>query len=96
MLPKRAISIRGPRFYMDGDALTFVNHFDGFTREGPRPATKEDSEAHPEAWANFACGAPGGGLGSMVTFVTPEGSEPEVAPTPHAARRAKAARGDAA
>ena len=33
--------------------LMFVNVVDSCTRDGPRPATKADSERHGEAWAKF-------------------------------------------
>lgn len=49
----RMIAPRGPRFFVDDGQMLFVNYLDGSTREGPRPATKEDSLIHPEAWAAF-------------------------------------------
>lgn len=87
----RSIGLRGPRFYISEGELMFVNHYDASTREGPRPATKDDSVAHPAAWAAFVDGADEG-LRATVTFSTPEGTEPDVAPMPYAARRARAAR----
>lgn len=48
----RMVSIRGPRFWHDDEGqLLFVNHLDGSTRDGPRPATAADKKAHPEAYA---------------------------------------------
>ena len=49
----RSINLRGPRFFVDDGRLMFVMHLDASTREGPRAATKDDSLAHPEAWAVF-------------------------------------------
>ena len=59
---ERSISLRGPRFFVqaipDGDGeiertIMFVNHIDASTRTAPRPATREDSVEHAEAWAAF-------------------------------------------
>ncbi len=48
---ERRISLRGPRFWRDGQVVMFERHLDGSTREGPRPATDADRAAHPEAFA---------------------------------------------
>jgi len=48
---ERRISLRGPRFWRDGEALMFERQLDGSTREGPRPATDADRAAWPEALA---------------------------------------------
>ncbi len=48
---QRSLSMRGARFYRDGEEVMFVHHVDASTREGPRPATDEDRLAHPEEWA---------------------------------------------
>jgi len=55
---RRSVSIRGARFYQDGDEVMFVRHLDASTREGPRAATDEDRAGHPEAWADYAAGLP--------------------------------------
>lgn len=44
---------RGPRFFEDGGVLRFVNVVDASTRDGPRDATDEDRQTHPEAFAAF-------------------------------------------
>lgn len=49
----RIIAPRGPKFFVDQDAMMFVLYLDGSTREGPRAATREDSLAHPDAWSAF-------------------------------------------
>ena len=51
---QRSVSIRGARFYHEGDEVMFVRHLDASTREGPRAATDEDKAAHPDAWAKFS------------------------------------------
>lgn len=84
----RLISVRGPRFYLDGDEVMFVNHLDGSTREGPRAATEEDRRSFPEAYA--AMGEDGVGR-PLVSFSEPEGGKPAPAPKPYAERRARAA-----
>ena len=48
---QRSVSVRGVRFYREGEEVMFVRHLDASTREGPRPATEADKSAHPEAWA---------------------------------------------
>ena len=48
---QRRVSMRGPRFYREADALMFVHHLDASTQIGPRPATDEDKAAHAEALA---------------------------------------------
>ena len=55
---QRSVSQRGARFYRDGDEVMFVHHIDASTREGPRKAAKQDSLAHPEAWAEFQSDEP--------------------------------------
>lgn len=54
---------RGPRFYMGQDpgdeaeapqVMMFVNQLDASTCIGPRKASAEDANEHPEAWAKFA------------------------------------------
>ena len=96
----RSISKRGPKFYRVGDELLFVLHIDSSTQVGPRAATREDAEEHPEAWAQFVEEQTVEGkarehdvtpFSPMVTFETPEGGEPIKEIGPHAAKRAKAA-----
>lgn len=87
---------RGPRFYHDDGKLMFVHVLDGSTRFGPREATKEDAEYHPEAFAQYAASLDNPDLGDLpdkpvLTFVDPEGGPPAPAPKPYAERRAKAA-----
>ena len=55
---QRSVSMRGARFYRDGEEVVFVRHLDASTREGPRPATDEDRADHPDAWAQFAATQP--------------------------------------
>ncbi len=50
---QRSVSIRGARFYREGEEVMFVRHLDASTREGPRPATDEDRAVHPDAWMAF-------------------------------------------
>jgi hypothetical protein len=54
----RVLGLRGPRFYWGADdagqpQMMFIRIYDASTREGPRPATRADSEAHVQAWAAF-------------------------------------------
>jgi hypothetical protein len=49
----RAISLRGPKFYREGDKVMFTNVLDPFSREPPRPATTADSEDHADAFEAF-------------------------------------------
>lgn len=52
----RNVTLRGAKFYRDGDDQTrvlFVNNLDGSTRDGPREATEADVEAHSEAFGAF-------------------------------------------
>jgi hypothetical protein len=58
---QRRVSMRGPRFYREGDELMFVHHLDGSTQIGPRPATDEDRATHAEALAALEAEAPVGG-----------------------------------
>lgn len=51
--------------------LLFVNHLDGSTRDGPRPATAEDANAHTEAYERFLNGDDPAPLGALVSFSTP-------------------------
>ena len=55
---QRSVSMRGARFYRDGEEVVFVHHLDASTREGPRLATDEDRAAHPDEWAAFAASQP--------------------------------------
>lgn len=87
---QRSISLRGPRFYIDGDTLMFVNHLDGSTRDGPRPATVADRDAHPDAYAKGEGGADTP-FKPLLTFSDPEEGRPAPEPGPHAQRRARAA-----
>ncbi|HUZ12664.1 MAG TPA: hypothetical protein VMU93_07450 [Caulobacteraceae bacterium] len=65
---ERMISLRGPRFFRDGERLMFVNHLDGSTRDGPRPATQADRAAHPDAAQRDEAAGARSGLGPRVTF----------------------------
>jgi hypothetical protein len=55
---QRSVSIRGARFYQEGDQVMFVRHLDASTREGPRAATNQDRWTHPEAWGEFDADRP--------------------------------------
>jgi hypothetical protein len=55
---QRNVSMRGSRFYREGDQVLFVRHLDASTREGPRPATDDDRAEHPDAWATFEATLP--------------------------------------
>ena len=46
---QRSVSIRGARFYREGDDVLFVHHLDASTREGPRAATDEVSVRSPRS-----------------------------------------------
>jgi hypothetical protein len=48
---ERRISLRGPRFWRDGEVLMFAYQLDASTRHGPRPATDADKDGFPEALA---------------------------------------------
>lgn len=78
---------RGPRFYEDGGELMFVNVVDASTRDGPRPATDADMEAHPEAVGAFKANEESlfPGAKPLITF---RGERPPGAPDPE--RLAKA------
>ena len=85
---ERRISLRGPRFWIEGDELMFCNQIDGSTRDGPRLATNTDAEAHPEAFAaseaeQNQADPPGKPL---VTAVDPA-VKPPPPPRPHAEKR---------
>jgi hypothetical protein len=51
--PARMTGPRGPRFYDQGDELTFVLILDGNTRFGPFPATEQHMSEHPEAYRQY-------------------------------------------
>lgn len=87
---QRSIAIRGPRFYLDGEELMFVNHLDGSTREGPRLATEADREAHPGAWGALE-NAPADPFKPLLAFSDPEGGPPAAEEGEHAKRRRQAA-----
>ena len=87
---QRSISIRGPRFFYDDGELMFVNHLDSSTREGPRPATKADSLAHPQAWAAFQSEDPDHVLKPVLRAIDPEGGPPTPEKGAHARRREQA------
>jgi hypothetical protein len=46
---QRSVSVRGPKFFHDGNVLMFVFWYDASTRDGPRPATNDDMLAYPDA-----------------------------------------------
>jgi hypothetical protein len=85
---ERRISVRGPRFWMDGDELMFCFQYDSSTRDGPRPATDKDRLNFDEAYAAFIEGSDDKLMGPPVsiTKVDPE-AIPAAAPKPHAGRR---------
>ena len=70
---------RGPKFYMDGDRLMFLNVLDSATYDGPRLATTADGKTYPEALDAYMSGLEPKQR-PMVTFETPEGAEIEPAP----------------
>lgn len=100
MSARGLISRRGAKFFMEGEgeekALMFVFHYDIFTREGPRPATEEDTLQHPNAWAAFVAETEGetpvfpGAAEATVTTIEGEGPT-DPATGVHALRRASAA-----
>lgn len=63
---QRSVSIRGPRFFKDGDDVMFVNHVDGSTREGPRKATRADKAKHAPAYEAFKADAQSEGLAPLI------------------------------
>lgn len=87
----RRISLRGPRFWIDGDQLMFVNALDASTRDGPRLATNADREAHADAFARDSAGGEPA-FKPLETWADDGRPRPE-APRPHADRRARAAEG---
>ena len=98
---ERLIGLRGPKFYEvagddDSRTLMFVNYMDSNTRDGPRPATEDDSLAHPEAWTAFTKELQGEGADApfraMVTFTDPEDGPPPREPSANATRRDAARR----
>ena len=48
---ERRISLRGPRFWREGELLMFAHQLDASTRDGPRTATDADKAAFPDALA---------------------------------------------
>lgn len=86
---ERRISLRGPRFWDEGNTMMFCNQIDGSTRDGPRPATQEDEDAHPEAFA-AALNADSSAPGSPMISVRNPAQKPPPAPKPYAERRARA------
>lgn len=89
MALNRSISMRGPRFYLDGDDLMFVNHIDNSTRDGPRVATDADRAAHPAAYDEMGEAEAAAPIAPMVSFSDPEIKPPEP-DKPFARRRAAA------
>lgn len=69
---QRSISLRGPRFWKDGDKVMFVNHLDGSTQDGPREATKADVKDHAKAHAAFKAGIEPDPFTPLVSFSDPE------------------------
>lgn len=88
---QRSSAPRGARFYYDADAETilFLNVLDATSRIGPRPATDEDREAHPDAWAVLEGTKPDPitAFAPMITFSDPANLEK---PTPTRAKGEKA------
>jgi hypothetical protein len=84
---ERRISLRGPRFWQEGETLMFCNQIDGSTRDGPREATDADAEAHPEAFAAMGDDTSSPGK-PMITVKNPPVIPPPE-PKPFAARRDK-------
>lgn len=68
---QRSVSIRGPRFFRDGETEMFVNYLDASTRDGPRKATKEDRANHADAYAAFKAEKEAEGLRPMFVPITP-------------------------
>lgn len=88
---QRRISLRGPRFYLNDGTLMFVNHLDGSSSIGPRPATKADESENEDAMMAFLDGEDGRKpFEPLLEFTTPEGGKPEVEEGPYAARRRRA------
>ena len=84
----RMVSIRGPRFWRDGDKLMFVNHLDASTRDGPREASAADIDAFADAFEAFEGEDTGAPLGPLVSFKTPQINRTDTTPDrPHARRR---------
>lgn len=81
-----AAFVRGVRFFRhpETDETMFVHVLDGRSSIGPRPATQEDVEAHPEAYASMG-ELPDSPLGPRVVTVAEADPEPEA--KPHAAMR---------
>jgi hypothetical protein len=89
---------RGPKFFEADDGLMFVLYLDASTRQGPRPATKQDTLDHPQAWAAFTAELQASERGEepadpfrrIIEAVDPEDGAPLPEPRPHAQRRAAA------
>jgi hypothetical protein len=82
---ERRVSLRGVRFWVDGQDLMFCNQVDSCTRDGPRLATSEDRDAHPKAYAEAAAGD---GPEPLAKLLHVSGDAPPKAPKPHIERSA--------
>lgn len=91
---ERSISLRGPRFYGEGERIMFVHHYDAMTREGPREATKADSLEHGEAWARFTGElTPNDPLRPLLAFSDPPEGRPAAEPSQRQLKREAAREG---
>lgn len=91
---ERRMSQRGVKFYHEGGELMFVHQLDSSSRVGPRPATREDSEMHAQAWALFVEELEGEGADDpftpTITATDPAGGPPPKEVGHHASARAAA------
>jgi hypothetical protein len=70
---QRRVSLRGPRFWSEGERVLFVHHLDGSTRIGPREAEEADKAAHAGAWADFEARRAAEPFKPLVAFADPPG-----------------------
>lgn len=77
-LERNAIPTIGAAFYREAGEVMFQFVIDTGNIVGPRPATKADSEKHPEAWHAFVTGEEA----EPAVEIAPGPREPEAAAAP--------------
>jgi hypothetical protein len=91
----REVTIRGPKFFREGSRLMFVYNYDSSTRDGPRPATAADKEAHADAYQahldELHAPGPFAHFKPVIEAKDPPGGRPPPETGEYAKRRAQAA-----
>ena len=84
-----AAFVRGPRFYEHEGEVMFVHQLDSRSSIGPRPATQDDFDKHPDAYAQMG-ELPATPLGARVEVVAEAEPPPADLARPYAERRKRA------